>query len=1238
MKKGKYCCFFCPSKDYTEKSLDQECPRCGRSYGFVLDKRPAVVGQYRIVKELGRGFYGAAYVAERGAFRRAYVLKISPVEFYPFFGKASFEEETKMHATLARTAEHVAGIDDAFDAEVTFGDGETVLNCHVTVLDYVEGDLLQEYLDGGVVANATNVCQIAIDLLRIRGEFEAHQLNHNDLHAENLIVERLAPQARRVDAIDGSIRVKAIDLGSISDASKSTAERLGDMYSIALHVDKLLDRLLARQTELDDRDCRTTLALQGIVNGLLSDVQKARHPNFADLEAQIKEAYYRASQPWRPWSNPLNLKGFGDHYNAQTLVSWDVPRLLVDPQDRWLAEVTKPGPQIITGMRGCGKTMLLRALDIHARAARLGEEGKFESTERVMTRIRNDKFVGLFVSAMRLLELRHSTAKIEHRLTRLFVYYALEAARALIHLRDVDQSVIAPGAHTRLAEAVAAYLEGASDVLASSSLEDLERRLERYAVVASRGSSPIEVKQSPTEVFQRLADSLRGCASVFAGSTVLFLLDDVSSRYLEIERVEELLSALLFQAPNCAFKCTSEWQTIELGLRSPGRIHPSRIDRDLAVFDLGADVFEKINGTGKDKGTDFVEQILRQRARYHAAHPKVGPRGLLGDVSLEQVAREIATSSTTSRERKQAYRGLSCLTNVCVGDIGDVIKLYEEILKQAASEKKAMTVPIPAAVQADCFQTLSSRRIYDLNRRGGYYMNHALAFSAAAHELLVRSAKKGANKVDETVRLRQYSSIYVRVSADDPESLNLQIEKLRDLIDAGVFVYADSSPRSKTKDSNPIQQFKLSYRKIYGLAAYIGLSDRDRFELSGKDLLDWLTAPSKDILLRNLIGGEADTSVSGQDRVEAPLAPVGSVSAGRGADDLLMQESLFGEGMTVEIVERTGRVRGASAKPLDVSIRELQLGDLGALGVTSVLSGLGFEERTLRSNDVLSGGLNRVGAQLVQYSVAGHGNAIEKFWRDRGHNSSVLAYERATGGIYDLDGLSLVDISGLSKPIIFSAIRRELEKKGRVVVFHMSAKTHYPLEEDLNRLFEAERRDDPIAFLDSLGGILKGETGPYSERKLLGEDVDISRNRALIAFASAKHERLFSLLDRREFDYIDVMVHMDDSPRARVAKFAADFVCQNYQNAGLTPIPAAPLADVVRVLDERYLDLYSAGANVELGLTGSKFQAVASAVLASGRRVAQAWYLSPTEFDEKRFTRGVGEAHIYDICLKPSSG
>jgi len=56
--------------------------------------------------------------------------------------------------------------------------------------------------------------------------------------------------------------------------------------------------------------------------------------------------------------------------------------------------------------------------------------------------------------------------------------------------------------------------------------------------------------------------------------------------------------------------------------------------------------------------------------------------------------------------------------------------------------------------------------------------------------------------------------------------------KLLALLDAGVFVYDGGVPRTKIRDDDPVLQFKLSYRKILGLASFIGLADRDRFELS----------------------------------------------------------------------------------------------------------------------------------------------------------------------------------------------------------------------------------------------------------------------------------------------------------------------------------------------------------------------------------------------------------------------
>jgi serine/threonine protein kinase len=1222
---SKYCCFFCPAKDYTEKTLDQPCPTCGRSYGFVLTNRPKHIGDFDVTRDLGRGFYGAAYVAERGPFKKKFVLKIAPVEFYTFFSKTSFDEETQLHARLAEAAEHVVGITDRFDEDVIFAD-EVTVRCHVTVLDFVNGELLRDYIDGSMAASAATICQIAIDLLRIRAEFEANELNHNDLHAENLIVEQLSPQARRQNAIDDSIRVKAIDLGSISDESKSSKDRYGDLLFIATHVDALLDRLLSKPSELDDRDFRAALALQGIVHGLLSDAQNLRQPNPNDLITQIEDAYYRAAQPWRPWSAPLRLKGFADHYNAQTLVSWDVPRLLVDPEGRWLSEVTKPGPQIITGMRGCGKTMLLRALDIHARAA----VGETETSKSAIDRIRLDGFVGLFVSAQRLLDIRQSTANLEHRLTRLFVYYSLQAARALLHIRDLDAQLVLPNAHSTLATAVAGYLEGGDVLKNSSSIDDLDRRLERIAVLTSRGSTEFSVKQAPADVFQHLAEQFRSCTTITADSSVFFLLDDVSTRYLELDRIDEILSALLFQSPACAFKFTSEWQTIELGLRSPGRIHPIRVDRDLAVFDLGADVYETINSSGKGKGENFVEKILQQRANFHISHPKYTPRNLLGDVPLEQVAKEIASSSSTSKEKKQAYRGLSCLTSVCVGDIGDVIKLYEEIIKRASTNRSRMTIPISEAIQADCFQAISSRRLYDLNRRGGYYKNHALAFAQAAHDLLTRSYREGVKNNQSIPRLRQYSSIYVRVTTEDQESLKQQIDQLRELIDAGVFVYAGGAPRSKTKDSNPMQQFKLSYRKIYGLAAFIGLADRDRFELSGEDLGEWLGKPDKDILLRNQIKGEVESGVASEGEEVSLSSPVPLQQI----EVTNVQTSLFNEGIELETTDESSQPVNIIAKSIDVLISEVSVESLATLPINGVLTGLGFEDRTLASSWLLADHVKSGIVHAVRYDFSERAEAIRSVWEDAGREVSEIAYAKALGALPGIKGLALIDVSGLPKSIIFSLIQRELKEKGQVLVCHMSAEQHYPLQEDLQHLFSVEQADNPIAFLESLGQVLKGEEGPYTDVMLLDEEVDLSRSRALLAFASAKHERLSSLLDKREFDYVEVIAPIGDGPRARVANYAADFVCQNFQNSKVMRVEGQDLGQMVEYLDTRYLDIYSsAGANVELGLTGSKIQAVAAAVLSARRKVAQAWYLSPAKFDETRFSTGVGEARIYEITV-----
>jgi hypothetical protein len=530
----------------------------------------------------------------------------------------------------------------------------------------------------------------------------------------------------------------------------------------------------------------------------------------------------------------------------------------------------------------------------------------------------------------------------------------------------------------------------------------------------SRSGTAVALQAHPGEAFIHLAEAVRSCSELWANAQVLFLLDDVSTRYLKGERIKDLLSALLYQSPACAFKITSEVQTMELELKTPGENLPAREGRDYSVFDLGSAVYDRIKGK---QGKDFVELILSQRADHFSAHPRVKPSSLLGDVNLETIAREIAESSSTSGRRKEVYRGITAVAHVCVGDIGDVISLYERIIKVANGKH-----PAPAQVQSDCFQDHCSHRLYDLNRRRGELKDVARTFAEASYELLVRSYRDDKRSGRKVSRLRQYSSIYVRVTTGDTGK---QMNQLRELIDAGVFVFTGGHPRTKTKDSDPILQFKLTFRRIYGLTNFIGLAERDRFELSGAGLEEWLSDPSKgkEVLLRNLGGGlEEDEETDSEGLPEEPKKIDLSPSANAAP-------TFFDHLETQQRSSAGPRETTATEPPIepDITVAPLAERDLAALGPVPIILGLGFEDRTLKSVERLVRLLPPAKVFAVQYDEEGRTKKIRRLLDNWGGEVVTIPYEKVLQeGFSASAGRALVDVTGLAKP----ASRRTVSRRG----------------------------------------------------------------------------------------------------------------------------------------------------------------------------------------------------------------
>jgi len=1225
---GKYCCFACPKNDYSERSLDAACESCGRPLGFPLKRFPQQVEQYSIIEPLNRGFYAATYIAEFGKFKEKCVLKIAPKRIYEHF-KKNFEQECITHREVAAGSEHVVNLTDMFDSQIDFGD--ITLDCHVAVLDYIKGSTLEDFLkEDGLQARA--IAQIAIDLFRIMYELEQKRVHHNDLHAGNLILQKLS--TKRAEAIDENIRVVAIDLGSVADESKSDPEvkRLGDLHWVSTHLRSMAASLLREPDHLEDLDYRIASVLEEVAYRITPAVNTQRPPGMDELIQSVRRAFQQVSSPWK---EPLILRNFQDSYNAQTLSPWYVPLLLVDPDETWLQRISTPGPQIVMGMRGCGKTMLLRAVQFHARAAPRPNE----TDEQVRQRISNDRFVGLFVSATRLLDKYDGPADSIHEpYARLLVAYAIEAARALRHVEEIDKTLLVPQGHQQLATAVRDYLDTPEPFDTAISLNDLERRFLHCLVRLSRGDDRFRLRGHPSVAFQHLAEAIRECTTIWKNSYVLFLLDDVSTRYLKAQQIAELFSVLLFQNDACAFKLTSEAQTLAF-LKSPGQVEPAREGRDLAQFDLGAEVYAKIIGRQTGEGKDFVAKILERRSRYYPNHPMVTPERVVGDTPLTRIAENIVNTARTSRKNKEIYHGITALARVCVGDIGDVISLYENILKKADKTQW----PIASAIQSECFQEFCSRRLYDLNRRKGILKDTALSFGEASHELLLKSARDFIERRTDRRRLRQYMSIYVRITSGDTA---FQYERLRDLIDSGVFVFAGGagSPRSKMRDSDPIQQFKLTYRKIYGLSNLIGLAESDRFELSGDQLEEWLRSPKtgKDILLRNL-GSNGDTPDPDSDIAEDSVSS-SATEASTQTTFVTAQRELFSEFPDVHATDDSLSPEAEQESIVTAwltdkrpVVRRVSLHELSQLNVDQAVLGLGFEERTLESTIRLLRTTSPKSAWLVSYREPGKSNEMLSVVRSGGIAISTKSYEELVDdcAVEVCDGTVLIDITGLAKPALFLTVKETLRKNKKVLISHTRAQSYYPLDEDIRRVLDAEQAGDHYALLDELSRILTGEKAPYTLHKLLSTESDESRRRVLFAFSSAKHERLLSLLDKRSYDRIELILPNANTPRGELARIAAEVAARAFASATIDRLDSDDIEGVLELLLRRYWHWYvQRGFNFELALTGSKLQATTAAALAACFKVAQCWYVQPQEFDLRRFTQGVGETRYYEISLQ----
>ncbi|MDD2306069.1 MAG: hypothetical protein PHP53_15315 [Prolixibacteraceae bacterium] len=1214
----KYSCFICPNKDYSKKELFDVCTKCGLTFGFPLEFYPEMINNIRIIKPLARGFYGATYIGEiapLGKLMIKKVIKVIPVELYKFHNK-NFREESENHLELSENSNHVVGIDTNIFFEnlpITFTNGITI-NCHVIGLEYLEGKTLKEYLNQDITIPSRTIAQISIDLISLLQELKSNKKYHNDLHPGNIIVENLPTTRIRFGEIDENIRVVAIDLGSLDQKTKSNddSDRVGDLHWIAQCLYFLSRKITDNIDKYEDKDWRLAFLLEEKADFLKPEVIHQRQITYTDLINQIKDTYYHHTSPWK---QEFKLKSFDDAVNAQSLSPWYVTSLFVDKDNAWTKSISIKGPQVITGMRGCGKTMLLRALEFHARLMPQNSDEEINN-KKIIERLTDpsEKYVGLYISCVKLLDFNALDGDVYKEIfepySKLLIGYTIQALHTIRHLKDLQIDIVRKDYFITIANTLSSLINNSQELLNVTGDYDLEIRLKKYLNSLSDGQSTYQVTIHPKIAFPQLAESIKKSSEIFAQSNIYFLLDDVSTRYLNDRSIIKLISELLFQDETCAFKFTTEAQTLEMVIMAPGSNSQAKIGRDYSIFDLGAEV-NRVIREDQTEGRFFVESILLKRAKYFPLHPKNSiPSQILGDESLISIAESIVREEKASL-KKELYHGISALTAVCVGDLGDVITLYELILRRSSYSK---FFPIEAKIQNSCYLELCNSRLYDLNRRNTRYLDFVESFADASHHLLIQSALKKAR--GETDRLRQYASIFINITVGDKEN---QYKQVRQLIDAGIFNLQGGPEASRTNRQGlkPQQQFKLVFRKLYGVSKHMALSNSDRFEISGKALEEWLSNPKngKTILTKNLNPfSEIDIakilSETDFDTIQSSSSKQKEVSK---------QLYLFDE----PDIQNNETDYSFILEKLP-EIKYINQEEDTHLKIDVAIIGLGFEEAALNSAIEIKK-INPQRIIFIELYEKGLTNDILKVFDDFDDDKKVIIKQDLLKEQLSLleNCNVLCDITGLPKGILFDTIRTFYLKNKNLYISLTTPEKEYPLDEDVQRFMDSNGENDSSVLLGEMSNLLNGEKGPYSLINLFPHYVNISEPRVLFAFASAKHERLYTLLDEREFEQINVIVTNGDAPRDKLARTSAEFSLRKFNSAVIHYLNQNDIDEILQQITKDYYTYFiQNNFPFELGLTGNKIQTAAAAIFSAIFKISQCWYVKPEKWDTERYSKG----------------